>query len=97
MCHSTKLVGLRIYRFFVGLGIGGEIAVGGVVLANIDRPERRWALAVMQTSFGAGCLLCSLCNLSTGSLWLALAIFNGSGSCIYDTLHAPQAIRVNII
>lgn len=84
-----------IYRFFVGLGIGGEIAVGGVVLAEAwTGPRRRWALAVMQTSFGAGCLLCSLCNLSTGSLgwrWLFLMGLAPAFTTLYMRLKLSES------
>lgn len=59
---------LALCRFLVGVGIGGEIAIGGVVLSEAWKGKGKpWALAVMQTSFGVGCLACGLINLSTDS------------------------------
>ena len=60
---------LAFCRFFVGLGIGGEMALGFVVVGEAWKgASRPWAMAVMQTSFGVGCLLTGLFNLGSGAL-----------------------------
>ncbi len=60
---------LTLCRFFVGLGIGGEISIGCVLLGESwgkSRHSRLWAMSVMQTSFGLGCMLTGLFNLGSG-------------------------------
>lgn len=61
---------LAICRFAVGLGIGGEIALGAVMLGETSRPgkQRAWSMAALGTSFGVGCMLCGLFNFGTGDL-----------------------------
>jgi MFS family permease len=56
-------------RFFVGAGIGGEVSVGCVLLGEAwtgSRNSRLWAMSLMQTSFGIGCMLTGLFNLGSG-------------------------------
>jgi MFS family permease len=60
---------LAICRFFVGLGIGGEVSIGCVLLGEAwsgDRAKKLWAMSFMQTSFGVGCILTGLFNLGSG-------------------------------
>lgn len=60
---------LAICRFFVGLGIGGEVSIGCVLLGEAwsgDRARKLWAMSFMQTSFGVGCILTGLFNLGSG-------------------------------
>lgn len=65
---------LGIYRFFVGCGIGGEISVGAVFLAETwkGRP-RYWATGMLCTAFGIGYLITALLNYGLGAHgWRAL-------------------------
>lgn len=58
---------LAFCRFLVGIGIGGEISIGAVLLSEAWQGRGRiWALCLMQSSFGAGCMLTSAFNLSVG-------------------------------
>lgn len=61
---------LALCRFAVGLGIGGEIALGAVMLGETSQPgkQRAWSMAALGTSFGVGCMLCGLFNFGTGDL-----------------------------
>lgn len=70
--HST--VELAIYRFFVGCGIGGELSVGAVFLAESWKGKGRyWATGVMCTAFGFGYLLTACLNYGLGGFgWRAL-------------------------
>jgi MFS family permease len=65
---------MAIYRFLVGCGIGGEISIGGVLIAECWRGKSRlYATGVMCSSFGCGYLVASLLNLFLGNLgwrWL---------------------------
>ncbi len=67
---------MAIYRFFVGCGIGGEISIGGVLIAECWRGKSRLhATGVMASSFGFGYLAASLLNLCLGNLgWRYLFI-----------------------
>ena len=68
---------MAIYRFLVGCGIGGEISIGGVLMAECWRGKSRLhATGVMASSFGCGYLVASLLNLFLGGLgwrWLFVA------------------------
>ncbi len=65
---------LAFYRFLVGCGIGGEISIGAVMLAECWKGRARLhATAIMSTSFGFGYLTAALLNLAIGHLgwrWL---------------------------
>jgi len=65
---------MAIYRFLVGCGIGGEICIGGVMLAEIWKGRARLhATGVLQTGFPCGLLLLSGANLLIGQFgwrWL---------------------------
>jgi len=68
---------LGVYRFFVGCGIGGEISVGAVLLAEAwNGKSRYWATGVMCTSFGFGYLVTALVNMVIGQAgWRWLYLF----------------------
>jgi MFS family permease len=58
---SHNWIELAIYRFFVGLGIGGEINIGIIYLAESWQPkDRSWAISLSQTSFPVGMLIVSV-------------------------------------
>jgi len=65
---------MAIYRFLVGCGIGGEISIGGVMLAEIWKGKARLhATGILQTGFPCGLLLLSGANLLIGQFgwrWL---------------------------
>lgn len=68
---------MAFYRFLVGCGIGGEISLGAVLMAECWRGKSRLhATGVMCTSFGCGYLVAAMLNLVLGPLgwrWLFLA------------------------
>jgi MFS family permease len=59
---------LAIYRFLVGLGIGGECSIGSVLLSEFwqDARKQHWAISVMKTSFPVGVILTGIFNLGSG-------------------------------
>jgi len=65
---------MAICRFLVGCGIGGEISIGGVMLAEIWKGKPRLhATGILQTGFPCGFLLLSGANLLIGQFgwrWL---------------------------
>jgi len=68
---------LAACRFIVGCGIGGEICLGTVVVAEFWKGRSRlWATCVLESSFNAGLLLSSGINLLLGAYgwrWLFVA------------------------
>lgn len=68
---------LAFYRFLVGCGIGGEIGIGGVLLAEAWKGRARLhAAAAMVSAFGVGYLATSALNLCLGGFgwrWLFVA------------------------
>jgi MFS family permease len=59
---------LAIYRFFVGFGIGGEISIGVVVLAESWKGRGRVAAtSFMEAAFCVGYMLTSLINIGVGT------------------------------
>jgi len=67
---------MAFYRFLVGCGIGGEISIGGVLIAECWKGSSRLhATGIMCSSFGFGYLAASLLNLLIGGFgwrWLFL-------------------------
>jgi len=58
---------LAFYRFLVGCGIGGEIGIGGVILAETWQGKSRLhAMGLMVSAFGWGYLATSLLTLCFG-------------------------------
>lgn len=59
---------LALYRFVVGLGIGGEISIGGVMLAEAWKGNARLhATGILQSGFSIGYLVLGAVNLLVGS------------------------------
>ncbi len=78
LCATANSVWeLAFYRFLVGCGIGGEISVGAVLLAESWHGKGRyWATGVMAAAFGCGYLATAGTNFALGHLgwrWLYLA------------------------
>lgn len=73
---SHNCLELGIYRFFVGCGIGGEISVGAVFLAETWKGRPRYlATGMLSSAFGFGYLTISLLNFGLGGFgWRALYI-----------------------
>jgi MFS family permease len=75
LAHSWQELGL--YRFLVGCGIGGEMCIGGVMVAESWHGKSRiHAAAMMTSSFGFGYLFAALLNLFIGPFgwrWLFVA------------------------
>jgi MFS family permease len=68
---------LAACRFIVGCGIGGEICLGTVIIAEFwkGRP-RLWATALLESSFNAGLMFAAMFNSLLGPLgwrWLFVA------------------------
>lgn len=60
---------LAVCRFLVGCGIGGEVGIGGVILAECWKGKSRLhAVGVMVSAFGFGYLATSLLNLWLGPM-----------------------------
>jgi MFS family permease len=60
---------LALWRFLVGMGIGGEIAVGTVVMGEFwTGAAQPWAMACMMTSFSFGRIIAGCLNISSGAL-----------------------------
>lgn len=58
---------LAVCRFIVGLGIGGEICLGTVVIAEFWKGRGRlWATCVLESSFNAGLLFSAGINAAFG-------------------------------
>lgn len=68
---------LAFYRFLVGIGIGGEIALGTVLIAESwGNRGRLWATATLESSFGVGVMFCAGINMLLGQFgwrWLFVA------------------------
>lgn len=66
---STHWWDLAIYRFLVGVGIGGECSLGAVLISECWPKEKKlWAMSMMNTSWPVGAALTGLLNLGTGIL-----------------------------
>ena len=74
---SHNWVEMALYRFLVGLGIGGEISIGGVMIAESWKGTLRLhATGLMKTSYPSGYLVAALLNLWLGHWgwrWLFVA------------------------
>ncbi len=74
---SHNWLELAIFRFLVGVGIGGEINVGVIYLAESWHPKgRSWAISLSQSSFPVGMLLVSMFTYVSSMFswrWLFLA------------------------
>lgn len=66
---SHNWVELAFYRFLVGFGIGGEIGLGAVLVAETFKGRSRLhAASFIASSFAAGYLLAAIANLYLGHL-----------------------------
>ena len=64
---SHSWIELAVYRFLVGVGIGGEISIGGVMLAESwSGKSRLYATGILQTGFSVGYLILGVANLVIG-------------------------------
>lgn len=70
LCATSHSWGeLAVYRFLVGLGIGGEISIGAVMLSECWPGKGRiFANCVMESSFCLGYLATSIANLGLGNI-----------------------------
>jgi MFS family permease len=77
---SGNIWELAIYRFFAGVGIGGEWAIGGTLVAE-DWPESRRESGAgwMHTGYYVGMFLAALANWAIGSRygWRAMFALGG--------------------
>lgn len=68
---------LALYRFVVGCGIGGEICLGTVVIAEFWKGRSRlWATCALESSFNIGLMMSAGFNAAIGSYgwrWLFIA------------------------
>lgn len=67
---------LAFYRFLVGCGIGGEIGLSGIIVAETWKGKSRLhAMGVMVSAFGFGYLATSLLNMCIGGMgWRLLFV-----------------------
>ena len=64
---SNNWTDLAIYRFFVGLGIGGELSVGAVLVSESwHKSARLHAIGLLVASFPVGYILAALLNATLG-------------------------------
>ncbi len=65
---SRSWIELTVYRFVVGCGIGGEISIGGTLLAEIWKGKSRlYATGFMVSSYPFGYLIAAIINSLSGS------------------------------
>ena len=69
---------LACYRFFVGVGVGGEIGLGCVLVSEAfkNKASRIWAIATVESSFCFGVMGCAAVNALLGPYgwrWLFVA------------------------
>jgi MFS family permease len=79
-CLSTNIWQLATFRFFAGIGIGGEWAMGGTFVAE-EWPEdrRKSAAGWMHTGYYFGFFLAALTNYAVGARygWRAMFAIGG--------------------
>ncbi|MCX7969332.1 MAG: MFS transporter [Armatimonadetes bacterium] len=57
-----------VFRFFVGLGVGGEFAAGAALVAEVFPPHARpMALGIMQAASALGNMMAGFINLTIGA------------------------------
>jgi MFS family permease len=80
-CAAGSVVALGCFRFFAGIGIGGEWALGSVLVAEEWPPERRvWGAAWMHTGYYFGIFLAAVLNYLVGARfgWRAMFAIGGT-------------------
>ena len=79
-CLTTNIRQLAAFRFFAGIGIGGEWAMGGTFVAE-EWPEdrRKTAAGWMHTGYYVGFFLAALANYAVGARygWRAMFAIGG--------------------
>ncbi|HWD00402.1 MAG TPA: MFS transporter [Candidatus Sulfopaludibacter sp.] len=80
-CLAGNIWQLAIFRFFAGVGIGGEWTLGGVFVAE-EWPEsrRKQGAAYMHTGYYVGAFLAAIVNSVIGSRYGWRAVFAVGGS-----------------
>ncbi len=80
-CAAANIWQLAIFRFFAGVGIGGEWTLGGVFVAE-EWPESRrvQGAAWMHTGYYAGAFLAALVNSTIGARYGWRAVFAVGGT-----------------
>ena len=74
---------LAIYRFLVGLGIGGEMGAGAVFLSEFFQGKNRYrALSLMTAAIAAGYLLSAVANFACGSMGWRYVFLCGLGPAL---------------
>jgi len=73
---SRGVVELAVFRFLLGLGMGGEWATGAALVAETWRPEHRGkALGLMQSGFAIGYALAAMISALVLPRWGWRAVF----------------------
>lgn len=73
---SRGLADLMVFRFLLGLGMGGEWATGAALVAETWRPEHRGkALGLMQSGFAVGYALAAVITTVVLPRWGWRAVF----------------------
>lgn len=73
---SQGVLSLAVFRFLLGLGMGGEWATGAALVAETWRPEHRGkALGLMQSGYAAGYALAALSAALVLPRWGWRAVF----------------------
>jgi len=73
---SRGVTDLAVFRFLLGLGMGGEWATGAALVAETWRPERRAkAMGLMQSGFAIGYALAALVTALVLPRWGWRAVF----------------------
>jgi MFS family permease len=73
---SRGVVELAVFRFLLGLGMGGEWATGAALVAETWRPEHRGkALGLMQSGFAIGYALAAMISAVVLPRWGWRAVF----------------------
>ncbi len=73
---SRGVMDLAVFRFLLGLGMGGEWATGAALVAETWRPEHRAkALGLMQSGFAVGYALAALIAATILPRWGWRAVF----------------------
>ena len=80
-CLAANLWQLAVFRFFAGMGIGGEWTIGGVFVAE-EWPEsrRKQGAAYMHTGYYVGAFLAAIVNSAIGARYGWRAVFAVGGT-----------------
>jgi MFS family permease len=80
-CAAASVWQLAVFRFFAGVGIGGEWTIGGVFVAE-EWPEsrRHQGAAWMHTGYYVGTFLAAIVNYTVGAHYGWRAVFAAGGT-----------------